>query len=324
MKERSFLTPVTENFLHAYGVGKVAFEIALKFGVDPRKAFIAGCLHDLGGAVPASDRVAVAESLNLELAKEERLVPMLVHAKLGNYFAQALFNITDSDILNAILYHTTCIDDASKLVKIVFLADKIHWDRNGAPPYLVGVLQTLNTSLDEGCRYFLDWLWHDDGLYVVHPFLRRSYAWYFSGATFPVRNQNIHGTKLSEALKKKYFLNEIVAEFQHVFCMANEAFKLAQNERINANTAFLAAALVNITNTIPNNKQLYVARKVGIETNNGQNTLSSQLNYYFAKQEFEITDSDVLNATLHFQKKSNCNEPLCRVIANAYLKCTKN
>ena len=100
---------------------------------------------------------------------------MLVHAKLGDYFAQVLFGITDSDILNAIRYHTTGIDHATPLVKIVFLADKIQWDRNGEPPYLKGLLQALTISLDEGCRYFLKWLWQSD-LYVVHPYLKRSYG----------------------------------------------------------------------------------------------------------------------------------------------------
>lgn len=184
MRERGFLTPVTENFLHAIGVGKVAYELAKRFNVDPEAAFIAGSLHDLGGAIPDFDRVEVAELCKIPLFREELEIPMLVHAKQGEFFARNLFGIHDLDILDAILFHTTCIDQATDLVKIVFIADKIHWDRNGDPPYLTGLIKALDESLNKGCIYFLEWLWNSD-LYVVHPFLKRSYGYYLQNKQFP-------------------------------------------------------------------------------------------------------------------------------------------
>ncbi|WP_051932766.1 bis(5'-nucleosyl)-tetraphosphatase (symmetrical) YqeK [Carnobacterium inhibens] len=318
MKERGFLTPVTENFLHAFGVGKVAFELALKNNINPETAFIAGSLHDLGGAIPTSDRISVAESFGIALTDEEYQIPMLIHAKQGAYFAQALFDIENTDILDAILYHTTCIDEASPLVKIVFLADKIHWDRNGDPPYLEGLLSALNSSLDEGCKYFLEWLWDSD-LYVVHPFLKRSYSFYIQKKKFPViTRQNINAV-ISSEVREKYYLNEIVSQFQYAFQMGFKAYELAKNKNINADNAFLAAVLSNATNTIFDEQQSEVAKIIGIDTNGETpESLLPKLSCYFAKNEFDIVNLELLNAILHHRQKYDYGEELCQVVANAY------
>lgn len=310
MKDRGFLTPVTENFLHAYGVGKVAFELALKFNIDPETAFIAGSLHDLGGAIPDSDRVEVAESLGIELFEEEREVPMLVHAKQGDYFAQTLFEIENPDVLDSILYHTTCIDNASTLVKIIFLADKIQWDRNETPPYLKGLLNALDHSLDEACRYFIKWLWNSE-LYVVHPFLARSYGYYLKKQCFQPLTRKIRNAYVSEDIKRKYFLNEIVHEFKKTFEMADKASKLFLKNSENFNKAFIAAALANSANTIPQNRRKYVANKVGLEIKHETTeSLLPKLSYYFAKSEFGIDDSELLQAILYHKQESDCEGEL--------------
>lgn len=323
MRDCGFLTPVTENFLHAYGVGKVAFELALKFNVDPETAFIAGSLHDLGGAIPDSDRVEVAESLGIELFEEEREVPMLVHAKQGDYFAQVLFGIESHDVLDSIRYHTTCIDNASNLVKIIFIADKIHWDRNGEPPYLKGLLNALDRSLDEGCRYFLEWLWNSD-LYVVHPFLVRSYGYYLKGQDFPALTRETRNVYVSEDIKRKYFLNEIVCEFQKAFGMGKKASELFPKGSERFNKAFIAAALANSANTIFKNQRQYVANKFGLKTGHETNeSLLPKLSHYFAKNRFGIDDPELLQAILYHQQELHCESAICHSVQIAYQKLYK-
>ncbi|MDN6836628.1 MAG: bis(5'-nucleosyl)-tetraphosphatase (symmetrical) YqeK, partial [Lactococcus lactis] len=286
MRERGFLTPVTENFLHAIGVGKVAFELAQKFDVDPEAAFIAGCLHDLGGAVPDFDRVKVAELYHIPLFPEEIEVPMLVHAKQGEFFARNLFDIHDPDILDAILFHTTCIDNATDLVKIVFIADKIHWDRNGEPPYLEGLLKALDESLDTGCIYFLERLWNSE-LYVVHPFLKRSYGYYIQNRTFSKWKKsdftNEANLKIDSNIKKKYFLDKIMTEFEKIFRLSKSAYKLAQEKSIDPNEAFIAAALTTVSDSIFNNQRKLVAEALMLDFES--ENLIPEINYYFAKNE---------------------------------------
>ncbi|HFC9327586.1 TPA: bis(5'-nucleosyl)-tetraphosphatase (symmetrical) YqeK [Enterococcus faecium] len=303
MKERSFLSPVTENFLHAIGVGKVSYELAKKFEVDPKCAFVAGVLHDLGGAIPDSDRVEVAELYHIPLFKEEKMIPMLVHAKQGEFFARNLFKIEDPEILNAILYHTTYIDDASSLVKIVFIADKIHWDRNGEPPYLKELLKALEQSLDEGCKYFLEWLWQSD-LYVVHPFLRRSYGYYIQNQTFSSLERelltNEKTVQITSEIRKKYFLNEIICEFEKIFERTDNSSDLAKSKNVDVDEAFIAAALMNISNTISESEKPKVISALQLDPN--VSNVAAQINYYFAKTEFDVKNPRILEIILNAEE----------------------
>lgn len=56
----------------------------------------------------------------------------------------------------------------SRLDLIVFLADKIKWDRPGEPPYLSELLTALDTSLEEAALIYLDYLFNSKPV-VIHP-----------------------------------------------------------------------------------------------------------------------------------------------------------
>ncbi len=317
MKSRGYLTSVTENYLHAYGVGYVSYILATRFKVDPLKAFVAGTLHDLGGAIPNEKRIAVAESLGIELSGEERSVPLLIHAKLGKYFAQYLFNINDEDVLNAILFHTTCINQASPLVKIVFLADKIRWDRNGRPPYLDGLLMALEDSLDDGCAYFLRWLWASD-LYIIHPYLSRSYGEYVEGKQMPnvqVQDFSELTQEIDPMIKKQYFLNEIHQEFENAFQHGCTAKKIAKSCHVNPLEAYVTSALVNMTHTIQDGELQKIARILKLDVHY---PVRSQLNWTFARDEYGITNLEVLSALKNFPQVPRDRNTLAWVVAKSW------
>lgn len=322
MKWRGYLTPVTENYLHAYGVGYISYVLARKFHVDSVKAFVTGTLHDLGGAVPADERVTVAESIGVSLNDEEREVPLLVHAKLGKYFAQTLFDITDEDMLNAILFHTTCIDRASDLVKIVFLADKIRWDRNGTPPYLNGLLAALEISLDDGCSYFLKWLWNSD-LYIVHPYLSRSYGAYVRQQQYnPISLQDFSVLQgnLNENLVKKYYLHDIYQEFHRTFYHAHLASVLASKHSVNTEEAYVTSALVNMTNTIKDDELETIASVLNL---NVQVPIRPQLTSILARDEYGITSLEMLKTLKSFPQIPSNHNSLLWVVAMSWI-CQKS
>lgn len=118
-KLKTMLTP--ERFLHSLGVRDMAKELAKKFGADIKKAEIAGLLHD--NAKNMNDIYSRCDDLEVELDEVERKKPKLVHAKLGAETAKCIFGITDSDIINAIRWHTVGRPRMSLLEKIVFVAD---------------------------------------------------------------------------------------------------------------------------------------------------------------------------------------------------------
>jgi predicted HD superfamily hydrolase involved in NAD metabolism len=150
--------------------------LAARFGVDEQRAETAGWLHDISAIFPISHRAYFARQLGLDVLPEEEAVPMILHQKLSIVVAREIFCITDEVVLRAIQCHTTLRAGASPLDKVVFVADKVAWDQSGTPPYLAGLLDALERSLDRAAFHYLDYLWQRrDTLPVVHPWLVQAY-----------------------------------------------------------------------------------------------------------------------------------------------------
>ncbi|MGM0217405.1 bis(5'-nucleosyl)-tetraphosphatase (symmetrical) YqeK [Enterococcus sp. AZ126] len=153
---------------HSYTVAVEAKRLAERFDEDQRAAEIAGLLHDISAVIPNEKRIDLAESLDIDVLHSERKLPMIIHQKLSKYMAKELFGINDESILSAIECHTTLKKEYSRLDLIVFLADKIKWDRPGEPPYLSELLTALDTSLEEAALIYLDYLLNSKPV-VIHP-----------------------------------------------------------------------------------------------------------------------------------------------------------
>ena len=90
--------------------------------------------------------------------------------------AKEVFAISNEVILNAVRCHTTLRANASRIDKILFVADKIKWDQQGIPPYLKDILLAIDSSLDEAAYCYLEYLWTSKNqLKVIHPWLREAY-----------------------------------------------------------------------------------------------------------------------------------------------------
>ena len=125
-KLKKMLKP--ERFIHSLGVRDTAVKMAEIFGADTEKARIAGLLHD--NAKNMDNLYERCRDLEIELDELETENIGLVHAKLGAETAKCEFGITDSEILNAIRWHTLGKPDMSLLEKIVFIADLVEPGRN--------------------------------------------------------------------------------------------------------------------------------------------------------------------------------------------------
>lgn len=130
MKERLEKELPAKRFHHTLAVSQTAVELARLYGVDEEKAAIAGLLHDSGRQVPKKDFIARAAELGIELDEVEKNQPILIHAKLGVYYAQHEFGVTDPDILSSIRYHTTGAAHMSPLAMVIYLADLVEPNRD--------------------------------------------------------------------------------------------------------------------------------------------------------------------------------------------------
>lgn len=173
---RHFLTHHTcpRTLAHCVAVAAKSRRLAARYAVDEEQAGQAGLLHDISAVVPCAERLVLARTLQIEVLPEETTLPMLLHQKLSQVFAQALFGVDDCAVLSAIGCHTTLKPDASSLDKVVFLADKIAWDRQERPPYLEAVLSGLECSLDAGVCGYLDYLWRKRDI-IPHPWFVAAY-----------------------------------------------------------------------------------------------------------------------------------------------------
>ena len=157
---------------HCAAVAAEARRLASRFGEDPARAEAAGLLHDISAPIPEAERIATAEAWGLEVLAEELAYPMIIHQKLSAVIAREAFGVTDAGVLSAIGCHTTLKAGASRLDKIVFVADKIAWDQPGDPPYLADILVALERSLDAAAFCYLDSLVQRRAtLRVAHPWM---------------------------------------------------------------------------------------------------------------------------------------------------------
>lgn len=119
-----------ERFEHSVRVLEMALEMASWYGMATDKLSVAALLHDCGRVVPTAESVEKAKELGIEIDMIEEHQPILLHQKLGVYYAEKDYGVTDKEILDAIGRHSTGGTNMSNLAKIVYLADMIESGRN--------------------------------------------------------------------------------------------------------------------------------------------------------------------------------------------------
>lgn len=119
-----------KRYKHSVAVYETALEFASVHGLDMEKVGISALLHDCGREVPGRESLAMAAKLGIEVDETEKNQPILLHAKLGVYYAQYKYGVTDKEILDGILYHTTGAPDMTPLAMAVYLADLLEPTRD--------------------------------------------------------------------------------------------------------------------------------------------------------------------------------------------------
>ena len=130
---KSQLVSKPKRFTHSLGVAQTAYDLAYLYGVDPYDAYIAGLLHDWDKAVPASDLVARAKTMDIDLGVDYSLVEPLLHGMVAAKELPALYPWLSQEILHAIAVHTTAATQMSSLDMVLFVADGIEPNRKASP-----------------------------------------------------------------------------------------------------------------------------------------------------------------------------------------------
>ena len=117
---------------HLYASAECAYELAIQTGANPQEAYFAALLHDVGkGADPEFSRTCFEK-----YGMKDKFLwdnPVLGHGDISaimtfEHFKE--YGLTyDSDIINAMRFHTFGRENMSLLEKIVYVADLIEPNR---------------------------------------------------------------------------------------------------------------------------------------------------------------------------------------------------
>ena len=121
------------RYNHTLGVMYTAGSLAMCHGANIEKAMIGGLLHDCAKCIPSDKKIKICKKNNIPMKEVEMANPGLLHAKIGAFFAETKYHISDYEILDAIRSHTTGQPDMTDIQKIVYIADFIEPNRRPLP-----------------------------------------------------------------------------------------------------------------------------------------------------------------------------------------------
>ena len=118
------------RYIHTLGVAKEARRLALIYGEDADKAYLAGLLHDCAKGYSIDEQIKLSKEYGVELDDNLLNSPPVIHGFLGVEIAKREYGVSDIEILNAIRYHTVGRAGMTVLEKIVYIADLTEENRD--------------------------------------------------------------------------------------------------------------------------------------------------------------------------------------------------
>ncbi len=118
-----------KRYIHTLNVVKWAEILAQKHGADSAKCQTAAALHDILKQKDVKVLLQWCEEFDIITECDDRTLSALLHGPAASAFIKSEYGIDDSEICDAVYYHTTGRAGMSLTEKIVFLADMIGEDR---------------------------------------------------------------------------------------------------------------------------------------------------------------------------------------------------
>ena len=118
------------RYAHCLGTAQCARELALRFGADADKAYLAGMAHDMSKWMKGKEYLRYAQEAGIQPDAYQLANPGLLHAQVSAHLLQTLFGEQDEDVLQAIRLHMGGAPNMRKLDACVCLADWIEPGRD--------------------------------------------------------------------------------------------------------------------------------------------------------------------------------------------------
>lgn len=172
-----------QRIKHILGVEQMAIDLATHYQVDKQKAAIAGLMHDLAKYFKPQKLLEMAQAEGLEIDPVSAATPHLLHADVSAIVARDTFNVTDTEVLDAIANHTLGRPQMNELSCIIFLADTLEPSRGNTPQleHLRKICyQNLDRAIWHTCDYSLKFLLETHCL--IHPRTIATRNWFLQKA----------------------------------------------------------------------------------------------------------------------------------------------
>lgn len=119
-----------KRYAHSLNVAKECVKLAKIYGEDTEKAYLTGLMHDVCKELPFDEQQKLIENCGFEVDELELMSKPLWHAIAGAVYVRDELGVIDSEILNAIRFHTIAHAGMTRFEEIVYLADLISIDRD--------------------------------------------------------------------------------------------------------------------------------------------------------------------------------------------------
>lgn len=160
---------------HVEDVAEIAVGLAKVYNLDIVKIKLAALLHDISAIMTPQEMYEFAKARGLEIDPAEEKYHSLLHQRISKIIAREEYDISDSNILDAIECHTTLKKNASMYDKIIFIADKISWNPKSVPPYFACLKSKAVESLDEACYFYIKYQFDNNLLLMPHQWIIEAY-----------------------------------------------------------------------------------------------------------------------------------------------------
>ncbi len=105
--------------------------LAHHWGVDVDKCLLAALLHDVAKPFPKSQQAELLENCRIvQVTDEDRSYPSIWHGMIAAQEGMDRWGVTDDDILDAVIHHSTGRKDLSPVGMVLYIADFTEPSRN--------------------------------------------------------------------------------------------------------------------------------------------------------------------------------------------------
>ena len=140
---------------HIYRTRDVGLDLAQRHRLDPARAELGILAHDVARTLKKTEMLRQADGFALPALEMERRSPVLLHGPVGAELLRREDGLEDSEILDAVRWHSTGHPNLSPLGLLVFLSDKLDPNKLKSYPYQPELRAIANESLERAALEFL-------------------------------------------------------------------------------------------------------------------------------------------------------------------------